>query len=106
MGVLDGVDVAAALLACADQSGQTEFAQMLAHGGHADAGAFCQGVTSWISWAASHSTCSRVGLLSSVNVAAAEANCGWVGLARETPGVVSGRRTFWFAMAASILTHW
>jgi hypothetical protein len=43
MGVLDGVDVAAALLACADQAGQTEFAQMPAHGGHADAGAFCQG---------------------------------------------------------------
>jgi hypothetical protein len=42
MGVLDGLDVAAALLACADKAGQAEFAQMLTHGGHTDAGAFGQ----------------------------------------------------------------
>jgi hypothetical protein len=43
MGVLDGVDVAPAFLACADQAGQAEFTEVLAHGGHTDAGAFCQG---------------------------------------------------------------
>jgi hypothetical protein len=43
MGVVDGVDVAAAVSACADQSGQAQLAQMLAHGGNTDAGAFCQG---------------------------------------------------------------
>ena len=41
--VLDGVNVAAAVLAGTDKAGQAEFAQMLAHGGHADAGAFGQG---------------------------------------------------------------
>ena len=41
--VLDGVDVVAAFLACTDQAGQTEFAQVLAHGGYPDAGAFRQG---------------------------------------------------------------
>jgi hypothetical protein len=43
-------------------------------------------------------------LLSSVNVAAAEANCGRVDR-RAIPGVVSGRRTFWFAVAAPILMY-
>ena len=43
MGIVDGVDVAAAVSACADQSGQAQLAQMLAHGGNTDAGAFCQG---------------------------------------------------------------
>src|ERR1700733_10114175 len=41
--VLDGVDVAAAVSACADQPGQAQLAQMLAHSGNTDAGAFCQG---------------------------------------------------------------
>jgi hypothetical protein len=41
-----------------------------------------------------------------VNVAAAEANCGRVGSARGIALVVSGGRTFRFAMAASILTYW
>jgi hypothetical protein len=43
MGVVDGVDVAAAVSACTDQSSQAQLAQMLAHGGDADAGAFRQG---------------------------------------------------------------
>jgi hypothetical protein len=43
MGVVDGVDVAAAVSASTDQSGQAQLAQMLAHGGNTDAGAFCQG---------------------------------------------------------------
>ena len=43
VGIFDGVDVVAAFSACADQASQAEFAQVLAHCGHADAGAFCQG---------------------------------------------------------------
>ena len=38
-----GLATAAAISARADQSGQAQLAQMLAHRGNTDAGAFCQG---------------------------------------------------------------
>ena len=38
VGVFDGVDVVAALSAHADETGEAQLGQVLAHGGHAEAG--------------------------------------------------------------------
>src|SRR6202012_2017623 len=61
-------------------------------------------VTSWLSWAASHSTCSRAELLNSAKVLAAACSWGPVGSADSGPRFeVSVGRSFCCAIAASIL---
>src|ERR1700722_12839415 len=63
-------------------------------------------VTSWLPWAASHSTYSRAELLNSAKVLAADASWGAVGSACKGPRfTVSACRSFCCAMAASILVN-